>query len=313
MPHWKPKKYGLQVGETWEADKRVHYLSFADDTTLLAKSKSAMRKMIADIKRELAVVGLKLNSDKCKIQCSVGHPHPNAVLTVDGDEFPIVAATQGFDLLGTVFTLTGGTKEEVKHRIRIAWGKFYQIWPMLRHRASSLGHRLRLFNAVVGRSLLWGSESWTLTVTEKQKLQAVQRSMMRRFAAPARLPDEEWVPWIRRATRIAVRNAEAAGVKSWVHQHLLAKWRWAGHVSRMAAYRDNSWAYIATFWRDAQWTADNARGSLLFSSRPLRSRAGRWSRWEDEIVRYCADWRNIAGNKQDWSKRADAFMKTVWK
>ena len=220
-----------QIGESWEKIERLTYLSFADDTTLFAKSKSALTNMLADFKRELASVGLKLNADKCKVQCSVGSSRATA-LKVGADDFPIVASTEGFTLLGTLYTLTGGTKAEVKHRIKVAWGKFYQIWPLLRHRASSLKQRIRLFNAVVGRSLLWGSESWTLTVAEKKKLRAVERSMLRRFAGPSRRTGEDWVPWVRRATRVAEEAAKAAGVKSWVHQHLLAKWRWAGHVAR---------------------------------------------------------------------------------
>ena len=40
----KPKE-----AEQHERKARLHYLSFADDTTLLAKSKSALKKMLADI------------------------------------------------------------------------------------------------------------------------------------------------------------------------------------------------------------------------------------------------------------------------
>ena len=124
---------------------------------------------------------MKLNVDKCKVQCSVEAPRQSKSMSIDGEEFPIVSPFEGFSLLGTKFTLKGGTREEVKTRIRIAWRKFHQIWPLLKHRGSGLLQRIRLFNAVVGRSLLWGCESWTLSVAEKQKLRAVERSMLRKY------------------------------------------------------------------------------------------------------------------------------------
>lgn len=190
LPRWETKRYGVLIGEAWEERTRLYYSSFADDTTLFAKSRSALKNMLKDIKSEFETDGLKLNVDKCKVQCSVEAPRQSKSMSIDGEEFPIVSPFEGFSLLGTKFTLKGGTREEVKTRIRIAWRKFHQIWPLLKHRGSGLLQRIRLFNAVVGRSLLWGCESWTLSVAEKQKLRAVERSMLRKFAAPHRTTGE---------------------------------------------------------------------------------------------------------------------------
>jgi len=137
--------------------------------------------------------------------------------------------------------------------------------------------------------------------------------MLRRIISPRREPDEDYVSWVRRATRIAEEVATAAGMRCWVRQYLYAKWQWAGHVARMVNYRQDSWAAVATFWRDANWKADYIRGSVLHSCRPLRSRAGRWSRWEDAIHAFCVhtnieNWRLKAQDKGSWSGLADNFV-----
>ena len=142
--------------------------------------------------------------------------------------------------------------------------------------------------------------------------------MLRRFAAPSRQTGEDWVHWIRRATKIAEANATAAGIKSWVQQHLEAKWRWAGHIARMGNYRKESWAFKATFWRGYAWRVENAFGSEFFSSRPLRSRAGRWSRWEDQIATFCAsigeeNWMMLANDKEEWEGKRTEFAAFTWK
>lgn len=54
-------------------------------------------------------VGLKLNADKCKIQCSHGTRGSGSSTLRAGELIhPVVAPTDGFDLLGTVFALENG-------------------------------------------------------------------------------------------------------------------------------------------------------------------------------------------------------------
>jgi hypothetical protein len=163
--------------------------------------------------------------------------------------------------------------------------------------------------------LLWGAESWTLTAAEKRKIRSMQRSMLRRFAGPRRQTDEDFVVWIRRSTRAAIEAATSAGVGCWVRDHLKAKWCWAGHLTRMREYRRESWAFKATFWRDSRWRDEYAAGGPWYSGRPLRSRAGHWSRWEDELVRGYQQfgdgaWFEHAGDKKHWNSLAQAFAES---
>eukprot|EP00973_Karenia_brevis_P022946 3159671-Karenia_brevis.AAC.1 len=310
IPRWERKKLGL----VFDASKRMHYVSFADDTTLLARSKKALVQMLRDINNELAAVGLKLNADKCKVQACPEPLRNKTCIKVDDLTFPMVSSSEGFPFLGTMFTLAGGTQVELEHRIKAAWGKFHQLMPLLRHREAPLKQRLRLFDTTVSKTLLWASESWALTVKEKQRLRTVWRSMIRKFAAKARQEGEDWLVWIRRSTAEAEQAAKASDIKSWIEQYLTSKWRWAGHVARMGCYRPGSWTYITTCWRDGRWRKENAVGTVFYSLRPLRSRPGRWTRWEDEISRYCKtmdihDWFAYAQHKDAWQGLSENFAK----
>ena len=106
-------------------------------------------------------------------------------------------------------------------------------------------------------------------------------------------------------------KASKAGISCWVSSHLKAKWMWAGHIARMSGYRPNSWALKATFWRDDDWKAEFAEGMPLHSTRPLRCRAGRWKRWEDEIVKFSkklgTKWKTKAEDKTKWKDAAGTF------
>ena len=88
----------------------------------------------------------------------------------------MVAATEGFKVLGTQFTLVGRTSKELTAHIAAAWGKFHQLRPLLMKRDGDLHKRLRLFDMSVTQTLLWCSESWLLTQEEKRHLKSTQNT-----------------------------------------------------------------------------------------------------------------------------------------
>ena len=159
---------------------------------------------------------------------------------------------------------------------------------------------------------MWASESWTLTKRQKQRLRAVQRNMLRRFAAPRRAPGEDWVSWIRMATRQAEAVACEAGMSVWANDHLRAKWRWAGHVARMSVDRTHWLPYRATIWKNAAWRSFQTSNLPGYAARIVRSRPGRWRRWEDEIHNFCStalvSWKDLALDRDDWSQREMGFL-----
>ena len=108
VPRWEARRYGLDFNTT----RRLHYVSFADDTTLIARTKKALRKMLIDINAELAAVDLKLNADKCKVQ---SYPKPTTLAThmvVESMKIPIVSSKEGFAFLSTKFALSEGASVE---------------------------------------------------------------------------------------------------------------------------------------------------------------------------------------------------------
>ena len=174
------------------------------------------------------------------------------------------------------------------------------------HRGASLKKRLKLFDATVGSCLLWCAESWTLRQEDAQALKSAQNKMLRSITGIRRRPDEEYVSWIQRATRKARSLASAHGVRFWDVTYGRLQWRWAGHVARRAP---SEWVWKVTFWRDGEWTSLMKR----YIDRPLRARPGRWSRWEDAVIKKAASmewpiWRIAAENRQEWRDAADQLV-----
>ena len=118
--------------------------------------------------------------------------------------------------------------------------------------------------------------------------------------------NEEWVPWMQRATHKSRQLALDAGVRDWVRAHAIRKWSWAGHAARRSV---DSWLWRVTFWRDSEW---NEAVLEMGSHRPLRPSSRRWMKWEDPLRRFmaeqlCTSWMTSAQNKSDWSAQAEDF------
>jgi hypothetical protein len=274
---------------------------------LFAANRAQLLSMIRDVRHELAKHGLNLNMDKCLIQTNMPGVTV-APIKVDGTEIPMVCASKGFKILGTQYTLVGRCSAEIRARIKMAWGKFHQLWPLLGKRDGNLNKRLRLFDASVTQTVLWCCESWLITQAEKRLLKTTLHGMLRRIAGPRRRPLEDWLDWMKRSTRQAVGAARKHGIRLWHEAHLRAKWNWAGHVVRMSADR---LARRAVEWRDSSWQATEMLVSeSLRIRRPARTH---WFRWEDELRRYAAHsalqpWQTVAKQKEEWAENLKAFV-----
>ena len=73
---------------------------------------------------------------------------------------------------------SGGYKLAIVTRCSTAWGKFKRLLPILTSKHVSLRTRGKVFNACVRSALLHGSETWTPSAPDLQRLRQNDRSMV---------------------------------------------------------------------------------------------------------------------------------------
>ena len=136
------------------------------------------------------------------------------------------------------------------------WIKTFAVFRNeLTNKKYPLYQRMRLFNAVITPTVLYGSGSWVMTKTREQKLRSTQRKMLRSIlgkgravlqtdssdttssgdsSASSHSEDklESWVEWVQRVTEEAETVMKKVGVPDWVEEHYRRKWKWCGHVCR---------------------------------------------------------------------------------
>ena len=175
----------------------------------------------------------------------------------------------------------------------------------------SLNSRLKLFDAVITPTVLYGSECWTTTKHLEDILRTTQRKMLRIIlgrgrrriepqthddetsgedvqssAAEEEMPEaqesvdeqemEPFVDWIRRVIHEAESRLEGLKIKTWVEAARTRKWHWAAKV--LCSQGDNRWSRIACEW-DRRVHRDIGRRTAR------RKAAEPRKRWLDDITK----------------------------
>ena len=90
--------------------RNINNLRYADDATLMAKSKEELKSLLMKVKEESEKVGLKLNIQKTRIMAS----GPITSWQIDGET---VETVTGFIFLGSKITADGDCSHEIKRHL----------------------------------------------------------------------------------------------------------------------------------------------------------------------------------------------------
>eukprot|EP00973_Karenia_brevis_P022706 3125287-Karenia_brevis.AAC.1 len=138
--------------------------------------------MLSDLQRESSKHGLELHPSKTKILSNLqkrrGSQRQGHII-VDGMEIEILPYSGFTKYLGRKFTFDDQSKVELQQRLAAAWGKFNVYRQELTSKTYPLKERLRLFDATITATVLYGSASWTLTQDSEMLLERTQRRMLR--------------------------------------------------------------------------------------------------------------------------------------
>ena len=132
-----------------------------------------------------------------------------------------------------------------------------------------------------------------MTANMEQQLVVTRRKILRTMLHARRLPDEEWVDFLKRSTAIAERKMEELGYVTWLAAYRRRKWRFAARVAKAV---DNRWSNRLLGW------------CPHFRCSPCRSVGRPLTRWYDCFVNIAGgDWQVVAQSKF-WSLLEDGFI-----
>ena len=138
------------------------------------------------------------------------------------DQFKYLGLDQ-FKYLGSVIAANGGVEADVHHRVNEGCKVLGALKGVMKIRGLGMNVKKVLYEKVVVPTVMYGSESWGMKVTERQKLNVFEMKCLRSMTGVSRLD--------------RVRN-EVVRARTGVRRELAARvdvnvLRWFGHVERM--------------------------------------------------------------------------------
>jgi hypothetical protein len=146
-------------------------LAYADDIALLANDFVGAEKMVNSLAAVASTVGLHINFGKTEVLPLTSIQTPNPPLP----SFPLIKACSDFTYLGS---LMFDSMKAFAQRRRLAWLVTKSLNPIFTSSVSG-AVKIRLFRAVVEPVLLYGCESWVISKTQAETIDASHRAILR--------------------------------------------------------------------------------------------------------------------------------------
>jgi len=128
----------------------------------------------------------------------------------------------------------GGAEQDIRSRLGKARSVFHRLSKVWRTGEFRRETKMRIFNSNIIAVLLYGCETWRMTKADEKRLDTSLHKCLRRILKvhwPMRVPNDE----IRRR----------AGIEKISAQVRRRRWKWIGHVLRMAPNRN---PHVALSW-----------------------------------------------------------------
>ncbi|KAJ4438990.1 hypothetical protein ANN_14945 [Periplaneta americana] len=207
-------------------------LVYADDVNMLGENPQTIRENAEILVEASKAIGLEVNSEKTKYMI-ISRDHNivrNGTIKIGDLSFEEV---EKFKYLGATVTNINDTREEIKRRINMGNACYYSVEKLLSSRLLSKNLKVRIYKTVILPVVLYGCETWTLTLREEQRLRVFENTVLRKIFGAKR--DEVTGEWRK------LHNAELHALYSSpdiIRNIKSRRLRWTGHVPRMGESRN---------------------------------------------------------------------------
>ena len=262
----------------------IREMLFADDAALSSHTEEDLQRLMDRFSHACREFGLTISIKKTNVM-GQDVPSPPAI-RIDNEE---LAVTDHFTYLGSTITSNLSLDTELDKRIAKAAAVMAQlskrVWT---NKQLTLNTKLKVYQACVLSSLLYGSESWTTYARQEKRLESFHIRCLRRILC---------IKWQDRVT-----NIEVLEKASFLSMHIMLcqrRLRWLGHVHRMD---------------DGRIPKDIMYGELASGRRPTGRPAPRFRdvcKRDMKLININSNtWESLADNRSGWRYAVREGVKT---
>ena len=91
-----------------------------------------------------------------------------------------------FKYLGMMLTDQNSIQEEIKSRLKLGNACSYSVQNLLSSRLLAKNLKIKIYRTIILPVVLYGCETWSLTLREERRLRVFENSVLRRVFGPKR-------------------------------------------------------------------------------------------------------------------------------
>ena len=97
-----------------------------------------------------------------------------------------IERVEEFKYLGTTLTNKNSIQEEIKSRLKVGNACYYSVQNLLPSSLLSKKLKIKIYRTIILPVVLYGCETWSLTLREERGLRVFENSVLRRVFGPKR-------------------------------------------------------------------------------------------------------------------------------
>jgi len=97
-----------------------------------------------------------------------------------------IERVEEFKYLGTTLIKQNSIQEEIKSRLKLGNACYYSVQHLLSSSLSSKNLKIKIYRTIILPVVLYGCETWSLTMREERRLGMFENRVLRRVFGPKR-------------------------------------------------------------------------------------------------------------------------------